>query len=77
MFNSWALTQNLVILKSGVRDEKSKYYGSSLTNLIFRVVFHKKLILSGELLKKGAWRVCRSKRGLIKTEEWGGIFDGG
>ena len=73
----WVLTENLVIFKSGLRDKKSKYYGSSLTNLIFRVVFDKKIILCGELLKKGAWTVCRSKRGFVKTEEWGGIFDGG
>ena len=61
------LTRNLVTFKrwDGTENERFQYYGSLLKNQIFRGEVLEKPIHWGRLPKKGAWVVCRFKRGLF------------
>ena len=43
-------------------------FGHSLKSLNFKGGFHKKLINRRDYLKRGAWTVCRFKKGLVKKE---------
>ena len=69
---NWEIeTKNLVTFKNWdkVNDEKFKYYGGSLKNPTF---IKNQYIRGGgvgmDCLKRGAWAVCRFKRGLGKKE---------
>ena len=70
------LTKNLITFKGwdGVNNEKFSCHGSSLKDPIYRGGGRcvKKLVLGVGVmnwLKRGAWIVCRFKRGLGKKEK--------
>ena len=50
-------------------DEKFKYYGGSLKNLIFKGRVVKNQYIGGNCLKKGAWTVLRFKGVLEKNAQ--------
>ena len=82
---NWEIsTKSLVIFKrwDGVNDKKCQYYGSSLKNSIFFFFLERggawKIFFRGggvNCLKRGAWIVCRFKKGLGKRR--GRVFEVG